>query len=276
MIPRLPGLAGSRVLVTLPLPPGDHDVRTTTQPIPPAHLPDAHFEELLIQADRALVVASLARGMAHDLRGPLQTLTLLADPTDNLLGGPDAPRLRLALSESVQHLADAIARFSQIYAPPETEVAPVVVDELLGQVIELQRYQRGLLAVDIQLELSGGLPAVRGLEAQLKHLLLGLVSNAKLALEGRAGPILVLSAAAEGPQVRITVEDNGSGMEATSLARAVEPFYTTHPGRLGIGLTVAECLARRHGGSLTLESVPARGTRAVLRLPTWQAPVTAR
>lgn len=85
----------------------------TAQPSLSAQVSSPQFEELLIRADRAQVIASLARGMAHDLRGPLQTLTLLVDPNADLLGGPEGARLRQAVSESVQHLADTIGCFSR-------------------------------------------------------------------------------------------------------------------------------------------------------------------
>ena len=136
--------------------------------------------------------------MAHDLRGPLQTLTLLVDPNADLMSGTEGLRLRLAVSESVHHLADTIGRFSEVYAPLETEPAPVIVEDLLSYVVDLQRYQRSLPAVETQLELAGGLPPVRGFEAQLRHLLLALVSNAKQALGEHPQPSLVLSAVGRG------------------------------------------------------------------------------
>jgi signal transduction histidine kinase len=228
------------------------------------------FEELLIRADRASVVAALARGMAHDLRGPLQTLTLLLDPHTDLLGGSEGTRLRSAVGESVQHLADTITRFSQIYAPLDLDPAPVIVDDLLGSVSELQRYQRGLPAVELELRLPGGLPPVRGTETHLRHLLLSLLLNAKEAMVERLEPRIIVAAAATDGMVQISLEDNGPGLDARAQASAFEPFFTTRPGHLGIGLTVAQWLACRHGGSLTLETAADGGARAVLCLPSWR------
>lgn len=228
------------------------------------------FQEALIRADRATVVASLARGMAHDLRGPLQTLNLLADPHSDLLTQAEGPRFRTAIGDSVQHLADTIARFSQIYAPPETEIAPVIVDDLLSYVLDLQRYQRGLPATEVDLRLAGGLPPVRGLEGSLRHLLLSLVMNAKEALADRAEPRVVLGAQVRAETVRLTVEDNGSGCGMEVRRRAFEAFFTTHPGNLGLGLTVARWLATRQDGTVDLEDGPDGGTRAVVTLPVWR------
>src|SRR5690606_1984230 len=84
--------------------PRERDVSATSQPAPAVVIPPTMQEEVLIRADRAQVVASLSRGMAHDLRGPLQALTLLADPLADFPAGPGGAQLRQAVSESVQHL----------------------------------------------------------------------------------------------------------------------------------------------------------------------------
>ncbi len=242
----------------------------TVQPARSVQVPIPQFDELLLRADQAQIVASLTLGLAHDLRGPLQTLTLFVDPHADLLGGAEGSRLRLAASGSVQQLAETIGRFSQIYAPAEAEPAPVLLDDLLASVVDLQRFQRGLSPMETQLELAGGLPPVRGIEPLLRHLLLALVSNARQALLGREDPGLLLTASSEGTMVRIAVEDRGPGMSDREREQAFQPFYTTWPGHLGIGLTVAQGLARRHAGTLTLEAGTAGGTRAVLRLPAWR------
>jgi signal transduction histidine kinase len=244
----------------------------TTAAVPALqHLQSApQFEELLIRADRAAVVASLARGMAHDLRGPLQTLILLVDPHADLLSGSEPGRLRGAVGDAVQHLTETIGSFSEVYAPTGGEAAPVIVEDLLGYVADLQRYQRNLPAIEIELRLPGGLPPVRGEESTLRHLLLSLLMNAKQSMgHGQHGAVVLAATVAEG-MVELRLEDNGSGMTAELRETAFEPFVTTRPGALGIGLTVSRWLARRHGGELTLAPSPRGGTAAIVALPTWR------
>ncbi|MEO8633754.1 MAG: ATP-binding protein [Gemmatimonadales bacterium] len=228
------------------------------------------FEQLLFCADRATIVASLARGIAHDLRGPLQTLILLIDPHADLLSGQETGRLRSAVSEAVQHLTETIGSFSEVYAPAESEPAPVIVEDLLGGVADLQRYQRNLPAVEIELRLPGGLPPVRGEESMLRHLLLSLLMNAKQAIGPADRGAVVLAASIDNGMICLRVEDNGPGMPVALGATAFEPFVTTRPGALGIGLTVARWLARRHGGDLTLATAPGGGIAALVMLPTWR------
>jgi signal transduction histidine kinase len=228
------------------------------------------FQELLIRADHATVTATLARGMAHDLRGPLQTLTLLVDPQADMLSGAEAARLRTAVGDAVQHLAETITRFSQVYAAPESEAAPVIVEDLLSYVADLQRYQRGFPAAEVELRLAGGLPPVRGVETSLRHVLLSLLLNAKEALIDRPEPRIVVGAARRGEAVRLIVEDDGPGLGPEARERGFDPFFTTRPGHLGIGLTVGRWLVEQHGGTLELEAGESGGTRAVLLLPSWR------
>jgi len=245
-------------------------VTSTTTPAFQALLSSPVALELLIQADRAGVMGSLSRGMAHDFRGPLQTLTLLLDPQTDMLAGPEGHRLRTAVSDAVRHLSETVERFSQVYAPHRPDPAPVIVDDLLNFVADLQRYQRGVLAVEIELRKPGGLPAVRGVEVDLRHLLLGLVLNAKEAMVERQQSRLTLTASSLGGDVQIVVDDNGPGLSEPARQRAFEPFFSTRPGHLGIGLTVARWLAQRHGGELDIETGESGGARALLRLPSWR------
>lgn len=229
-----------------------------------------HYEELLIRADRSAIVASLALGMAHDLRGPLQTLTLIVDPLDDLLSGPDGNRVRGAVSGAVQHLSDTIGRFSQVYAPPETEVSPLIVEDLLNHVVELQHYQRGQAAAEMELRLPGGLPPIRALETPLRHLLLSLILNAKQALDDRTDGLITLAAAFHDGSIRLSVEDNGPGISEADRSRVFEPFYSTRAGHLGLGLPVARWLAERQGGALTLEASERGGLKTTVELQVWR------
>jgi C4-dicarboxylate-specific signal transduction histidine kinase len=178
------------------------------------------------------------------------------------------------VSGAVQHLSDTIGRFSQVYAPPETEPSPIIVEDLLNYVVDLQHYQRGLAAAEIELRLPGGLPPIRALETPLRHILLSLILNAKEALGDRNDGIITLAATLSNGMVRLSVEDNGPGLGEAERARAFEPFHTAKAGHLGIGLTVARWLSERQGGSLTLEQSERGGLKAVVELSSWRRMVS--
>lgn len=227
-------------------------------------------QDLLIRADRAAVMATLTRGMAHDFRGPLQILTLLLDPHADILDEAESNRLRDALGAAVERLTRTIERFSQAYASTESEPAPLIVKEILHSVLELQKYQRGLVPAEVSLRIADSLPPLRGIEHHLRHVLLGLIVNAKQALQPRNQGEIVLAAESTGTEIRLSVEDNGPGISDGALTRAFEPFFTTREGHAGLGLTVGRWLTERMEGQLTLEPGANGGIKAVVTLPAWQ------
>ena len=100
----------------------------------------------------------------------------------------------------------------------------------------------------------------------LKQVLLNLVVNALQAMG--AGGTLTLGARAERERVTLVVADTGPGLAPDVLARVFDPYFTTKPGGLGLGLTIARRIAEAHGGALEVESRPGEGTRFLLSLPT--------
>ncbi|MCM2267674.1 MAG: ATP-binding protein, partial [Elusimicrobiales bacterium] len=99
------------------------------------------------------------------------------------------------------------------------------------------------------------------LAAALEQLLL----NAAEAMPG-GGEILLKISSAGGRQ-RLEIKDPGEGIEKKNLAAVFHPFFTTRPGKMGLGLTLARNVARAHGGNLELYGEAGRGATAVLTLP---------
>jgi two-component system, NtrC family, sensor kinase len=107
-------------------------------------------------------------------------------------------------------------------------------------------------------------PPIRGQADQLREMLERIVSNS---LEARAGPSIEIAFStlldARG-WVVLEIRDSGRGMEPQVMDRAVEPFFTTKSGHIGVGLSIANGIWRRHKGTFSLRSMPGEGT--VLRL----------
>jgi signal transduction histidine kinase len=113
------------------------------------------------------------------------------------------------------------------------------------------------------------LPPVRGAANELGQAVLNLLVNALDALEARSsGEVRIELAEAPGVQ-RITVSDDGPGVDEETLARAADPFFTTkEQGRgTGLGLAIVHHVANAHGGRVLLWSRPGRGFRVELELP---------
>jgi len=230
----------------------------------------AAHDQLTAQ-ERLATLGRLAAAVAHELRRPLFVLSgglellereLAQHPPDEVVW---LRRHLGRLQDAAAQAARLTASFSTASKPPRPEFHPVAVARLLDDthtLISCQALlQRVTVTVDQQPDLS-----VQGDRSQLLEVLLNLATNA---LEAMAdGGTLDIRAQAEPGAVILELADTGPGIPPEIQARIFEPFFTTKTEGTGLGLAIVRQLVQAHGGTLTLESQPGRGTTFRLRLPT--------
>jgi signal transduction histidine kinase len=225
------------------------------------------------EAERMAYIGTLASGLAHEIRNPLNSLNLNMQMLEEELaenGGaaPLSKRL-LGITRSELSRLERLATDFLTYAKPrplELEEVPAArLLERVPQVLEgeIQKRRAQVVAVDR----SGG-ARVRADLSQINQLLLNLVQNALLAAEeaGRP-PVVRLTAHRQGSAVLLEVADNGTGIPAGEQAKIFELFYSTRKGGTGLGLAIVDRIARAHGGRMKVESTPGEGTVMTLELP---------
>ncbi len=241
------------------------------------------MQDRLRQAEKLQGIGRLAGGIAHDFNNQLTGMLANADFLVEALAG--APELRTA-AEEIRAAAQRSARLTRqllAFARKGNVVAiPVDVHEVVADVITLLRRsidKRIAIATDLRAVPS----AVLGDPTQLHNALLNLALNARDAMpeggtirfetrsvdlppERRAD---LHAALPPGALVEITVADDGAGMDAETLAHVFEPFFTTKPAGQGVGLGLAAVYGtiESHGGAITVESGPGRGTSFTMWLP---------
>ena len=156
--------------------------------------------------------------------------------------------------------ASGVARRLIDYTRPVTTTGQtrVAVDRVVRDLAALWplRYPRVTWKVT-----TNKVPSIRGNVDQLCSMLGHLVQNAAEALPPTGGTISVTTSVDERGWVVLEVDDTGSGISAATLQRAVEPFFTTKPGHLGVGLSIANGIWRRHRGTLAIISEKDAGFR---------------
>jgi signal transduction histidine kinase len=128
----------------------------------------------------------------------------------------------------------------------------------------------------MNLSLGDGLPKVRGVRIQLKQVLLNLIVNACDAMQNLppAQRVVMLSTASDGHAgVRVSVRDFGVGLPAHK-ERIFEPFFSTKPDGLGMGLVIARSIVEAHGGRLSADHAEGAGTCFQFALPSGTNPET--
>ncbi len=238
----------------------------------PATLPDDGPEEIATVArsfnqmaqslaaadhERALMLA----GVSHDLRTPLTKLRLGVE-----IAGPqvDAP-LAASMARSIDEMDGIVGQFLQFARSGEAEAPTTAsLNDLAQAVAEAQADHGRALVLEL-----GALPDVPVRPQALRRALDNLVENAWR----HGAPPVVLRTGADAAQVWLEVQDQGPGITAEEIDRMRQPFArgggaarAGAPGA-GLGLAIAERVARAHGGALELHSAPGQGLRARLVLP---------
>ncbi len=232
-------------------------------------------------------LSQLAAGVAHEIRSPLQYVTTSIDfartAVKELLGGvdpgPDA-ELRSDLDESLTEVAEGVARISQIVKGMNVLSHRTGDDVEDHDVRDALRFPlavaRGQAPADTDFEVElGDVPLVACSLGLVQQVVLNLLVNAIHAIEDRpsgaprpAGRIVVATSY-DGNWVTISVSDNGTGMDGTVLAQAMEPFFTTKAqGRgTGQGLSLVRDIMAQHDGTVAIESTVGEGTTVTAYLP---------
>lgn len=226
--------------------------------------------ERLAQSEKMQALGTLAAGIAHDFNNALLVVRGYA----SLLAGSDDPttaEVARRIDAAVEQAATVSRRLLALGDAPTGRLTPCPVNELVESVVT--SWTRRLAAPpDVVLDLAPDAPPALADRAMLQVALECLLDNAREAL-GAGGSISVSTAVADGAleggarAVRLSVADTGRGMDATTRARALEPFFTTKSGGVGIGLPTAYGIAAQCGGTLEIDSAPDRGTRVHLDLP---------
>ncbi len=249
-----------------------------------AEIPDFRVQEVAAAArfDQALrmqALGQLASGIAHDFNNVLQAigdaLFLIAQQPDD---AERVARFAAIADVAAQRGAAITGRLLSLSRKGKPRTGPIDPALLLTEMAELLVPALGA-GITIRVVAPPGLPPLLADRGQLETVLINLATNARDAMPD--GGTLVLSAVvdahdpdggiAPGPYgfVRIDVSDTGEGMDAKTLARASEPFFTTKEvGRgTGLGLAMALNFAEGSGGAMRIESAPGMGTTVRLWLP---------
>ncbi len=239
-------------------------------------------EERLRQSQKMEMIGQLTGGIAHDFNNLLMAILANLD----LLGKyapPDSREQRLIAGalQGARRGAALTQRLLAFARNQDLNVEPVDLAALLQGMLDLLARSVGSL-VEMRLEVAEGLPLALTDANQLEMALLNLVLNARDAMPGGGDVLIALDAVrvavagrdepeglTPGHYLRLVVKDSGYGMDPPTLARAIDPFFTTK-GRgkgTGLGLSTIHGLAQQLNGALRLSSELGRGTRAELWLP---------
>jgi len=230
--------------------------------------------ERLLQAERVAAWRELARRLAHELKNPLFPLRLTVDNLRRARSLPPSEFEEVfdegvaTLGTGLANLTTVIGRFSDFSKMPAPHFAPVRVNDIVRQTLELFRAQVGAPGrppVNIVLDLDENAGAVQADAEQLGRALQNLALNAFDAMP--SGGDLIVRTRGASEVVRIDVADTGSGLTDEERRRLFTPYYTSKQHGTGLGLAIVQSVVADHDGRISVESGSGTGTTFHLEFP---------
>jgi signal transduction histidine kinase len=198
------------------------------------------------------------------------------------LGGqpPDLKEVQQALDAIIRNgkrAGDVLGRIRALIKRMPARLDRLDINDAILDVIEITRNELLENSVSLRTELEEGLPLIRGDRIQLQQIILNLIMNAVEAMSDTsngARDLLISTTEDATNGVLVSVRDSGPGLGANSLERLFDPFYTTKPGGMGMGLSICRSIIEAHGGQVWAATNIAQGASFHFSLPAHEGPAS--
>jgi signal transduction histidine kinase len=229
----------------------------------------------LAHANRVATMGQLTASIVHEIKQPIAATHTYAAAALRFLdkSPPDVAEGREALTCIVNETArasDVVDRIGSLIkkAPPRKEV--VDLNAAILEVTALTRTEAVKTGVTVDTQLAGELPRIQCDRVQLQQVMLNLIVNAIQSMSGVEDgnrELHISTASIEPEGVCVAVRDTGHGLRPESLPRLFEPFYTTKPDGMGMGLSICRSIIEAHGGQLWATGCEPRGALFQFTIP---------
>jgi signal transduction histidine kinase len=224
------------------------------------------LETVVDQSSRLARLGSLLSGVAHQIRTPLNVMTLQLELLhQDLEAGRDADPRIARVSQEIARLAKAIDALMRFMRPEQLKYEELAVNDLLREIGS--QLSRSNIRVEYQLDTTT--PTIKADRDLLSEALRNMVNNAAEAMP-QGGVITLGTAYRDSATVEIDVKDCGAGIAPEDLERIFNLYFTTKEGGSGLGLSLALRAIDLHGGSVNVESKVGVGTTFKIHLPAGQ------
>ena len=235
----------------------------------------AAMQTELARVARVTTMGEMAASIAHEINQPLAAIANNASASLRWLG-QDPPNVKRARSVLERVVSDAgragevIGSIRGMLAKGGQDRVELDVNELIREVMAFVRADLKHHGITVRTELAEALPRIAGVRVQLQQVLLNLIANAAesmASVEQRARVLTLRSQKTGDCDIVVTVEDTGNGIDRVDLERVFEPFFSTKPGGMGMGLSICRSIIEAHGGRITVSPAREGGSVFQVSLP---------
>lgn len=229
----------------------------------------AQREQLLVQlrqGEQQKAVATLAAGLAHEIKNPLTAIKTFVEFLPEQHTDPHfIEKFHRIVGEEVEKL-QAITQNLLLFAKPEPScLEPLEVSEMIESTLLLLKGHCGKQGIKVETRVASAL-MILGDRVRLKQAVLNLCLNSIEAMDSDG--TLRIEVVDRNTHVELAVHDTGCGIPPEHLVEVCKPFFSTKASGTGLGLSVVQSIIEEHRGRLRIASVPGKGTHVTLELPT--------
>jgi signal transduction histidine kinase len=231
------------------------------------------LEKRLYQAEHLSRVGQLASGIAHEIRNPLNYISLAIDHLKSEIlpccadRGDELESLTNKIKDEIRRVNYMVLNFMNYGRPLKLRISEVSYDDLLSRVLPLLREKLAEQKIEISAEPDPDLPQMNVDPELLRNCLINLITNAAQAMPDGGKITLGASYDKEKNAFLLTCSDEGEGINPEDIPKISQPYFTTKEAGIGLGLAITERIIKEHGGEISVESEVGKGATFTITIP---------
>ena len=231
----------------------------------------------LTHVNRVATVGQLSASIAHEIRQPLAGILANAQAALRWLEKANVEEVRESLKGIVSdghRASDIVTNLRAMFKSDVQEKTLVDINKLVLSVLTLARIDLQKQEIDLQTQLDDRIPEVLGNQVQLQQVILNLVMNAIEAMSSLQTRVLrIKTELSQSNKVHVSIEDTGTGIKPSDVARVFKPMFTTKARGMGMGLSICQSIIENHDGRIWVSPGANGGSIFQFELPTTAAKI---
>ncbi|NVO00226.1 MAG: HAMP domain-containing protein [Geobacteraceae bacterium] len=230
-----------------------------------------NLEERLHEAEHLSRVGQLASGIAHEIRNPLNYISLAIDHLkDEMKSAAPEKREEIdkisdTIKEEVRKANYMVLNFMNYGRPLKLRRSGVSYRDLLARALIVLKDKLREQKVTVTIDIPADLPPLYCDQELMRNCLFNFITNGAQSMPD-GGEITIGASCSEG-LFNLTFSDRGTGISAEDMEKIFQPYFTTKEAGIGLGLAITERIIKEHGGRILVESSPGKGTTFTVTLP---------
>ena len=229
-----------------------------------------NMEKHIARSDKLVSLGILAAGIAHEIRNPLTGITLMLDDLHDRIANRTSDRLLIQRAlEEIEKLENIVNRLLDFAAKPghtpSLEDINHVIDDTMFFVSKQCRKQ----GVTLHRDPGENLPRIHMDKERIRQAIINIILNALNVLEQGGNITITTTLSREEAEtfILLAIADDGPGIAKEDMELIFDPFFSHNPEGFGLGLSITHTIVEEHGGKITVESTPNKGTCFTIHLP---------